>query len=503
MLEDMNEKCAVVGIYGNKEASKLAYFSLHALQHRGQEAAGISSSNGTKLQTIKKRGLVMRVFDEKKLETLRGSSAIGHTRYSTAGDDSILDAQPVFARYDLGEMAIVHNGNLTNAEEIRNRLIDKGAIFQTFMDTENLIHLIAKSEKRKLLDRIIDAVQRIEGAFSLVFLSRTKMFAMRDRHGFRPLSLGKLPSGGYIVASETCAFDLVGATFMRDVEPGELLIFDEDKEPESIKVFEPTPKHCIFEYVYMARPDSTIDGVTVYNVRMRMGDYLAEKIRKETKAGEIDVVMPIPDSSRPAAMQVAKSLGVVYREGFFKNRYIGRTFIMPGQAVREKSVRQKLNAMRIEFKDKTVLIVDDSIVRGTTSFEIVQMARESGAKKVIFASAAPPVRFPNVYGIDMPTRSELVAYGRTDEEINKLIGADQLIYQDVEDMKQAVRDINPALQNFEASCFDGHYVTGDITESYLDALEAARNTSAAKADRQRDSSDFARSQLHLHLATED
>jgi len=234
-----------------------------------------------------------------------------------------------------------------------------------------------------------------------------------------------------------------------------------------------------------------------------MGDYLAEKIRKETNVDEIDVVMPIPDSSRPAAMQVAKRLGVDYREGFFKNRYIGRTFIMPGQAVRKKSVRQKLNAMRIEFKDKTVLIVDDSIVRGTTSFEIVQMARESGAKKVIFASAAPPVRFPNVYGIDMPTRSELVAYGRTDEEINKMIGADQLIYQNVEDMKQAVRDINPNIQNFEASCFDGNYITGDITESYLDALEAQRNSSAAQADRQRDSGDFARSQLHLHLATED
>lgn len=252
MLEDVNEKCAVVGIYGHQEASKLAYFSLHALQHRGQEAAGISASDGEKLRTIKKRGLVMRVFNEAKLKTLSGSSAIGHTRYSTAGDDSILDAQPVFARYDLGEMAIVHNGNLTNAEEVRNKLIEKGAIFQTFMDTENLIHLIAKSEKDKLLDRIIDAVQRIEGAFSLVFLSRTKMFAMRDRFGFRPLSLGKLPNGGYIVASETCAFDLVGAEFIRDVEPGELLIFEEGKEPQSIKVFEATPKHCIFEYVYFA-----------------------------------------------------------------------------------------------------------------------------------------------------------------------------------------------------------------------------------------------------------
>jgi len=243
--------------------------------------------------------------------------------------------------------------------------------------------------------------------------------------------------------------------------------------------------------------------VTVYNVRMRMGDYLAEKIRAETDVSKIDVVMPIPDSSRPAALQVAKRLGISYREGFFKNRYIGRTFIMPGQAVRKKSVRQKLNAMRIEFKDKTVLIVDDSIVRGTTSYEIVQMARESGAKKVIFASAAPPVRFPNVYGIDMPTRSELVAYGRTHDEINDLIGADQLIYQSVEDMKKAVQDINPNIENFEASCFDGNYITGDITEAYLDALEAARNVANNEEDRKSDPSDFARSQLHLHLANGD
>jgi amidophosphoribosyltransferase len=268
----------------------------------------------------------------------------------------------------------------------------------------------------------------------------------------------------------------------------------------------PTLNPCIFEYVYLARPDSTIDGVTVYNVRMKMGDYLAEKIRAETDISKIDVVMPIPDSSRPAAMQVAKRLGIAYREGFFKNRYIGRTFIMPGQAVRKKSVRQKLNAMRVEFKDKTVLIIDDSIVRGTTSYEIVQMARESGAKKVIFASAAPPVRFPNVYGIDMPTRSELVAYGRTHDEINQMIGADQLIYQSVEDMKQAVRDINPNIQDFEASCFDGKYITGDISEAYLDALEAARNSDGTGDERgkdQNETADFARSQLHLQLANDD
>lgn len=330
MREDVNEKCAVVGIFGHQEASKLAYFSLHALQHRGQEAAGISSSDGVKLHTIKKRGLVMRVFDEAKLKTLSGSSAIGHTRYSTAGDDSILDAQPVFARYDLGEMAIVHNGNLTNADEVRKALIKKGAIFQTYMDTENLIHLIAKSEKAKLIDRIIDAVHRIEGAFSLVFLSRTKMFAMRDRHGFRPLSLGRLPSGGYIVASETCAFDLVGATYIRDVEPGELLIFEKDKEPISIKVFEPTPKHCIFEYVYFARPDSSVFGQSVYQTRKNMGKELAH-----VSPVEADLVIPVPDGGVPSAIGYAQESGIPYEMGIMRNHYIGRTFIEPTQEMRD------------------------------------------------------------------------------------------------------------------------------------------------------------------------
>jgi len=359
-----------------------------------------------------------------------------------------------------------------------------------------------------MFNAITGVTQRVKGSYAVVALiAGYGLLAFRDPFGIRPLCIGRIdtPKGPeWMVASESVALEGLGFTFVRDVNPGEALYIDLDGNFYSRQcVAEAVLTPCIFEYVYMARPDSTIDGVTVYNVRMRMGDYLAEKIRKETNVKEIDVVMPIPDSSRPAAMQVAKRLGIDYREGFFKNRYIGRTFIMPGQAVRKKSVRQKLNAMRIEFKDKTVLIVDDSIVRGTTSYEIVQMARESGAKKVIFASAAPPVRFPNVYGIDMPTRSELVAYGRTDEEINKLIGADQLIYQSVEDMKQAVRDINPELKNFEASCFDGNYITGDINDSYLDALEAARNTSAAKADRAGDPSDFARSQLHLHLATED
>jgi amidophosphoribosyltransferase len=450
VLEDMNEKCAVVGIYGNKEASRLAYFSLHALQHRGQEAAGISSSNGTKLQTIKKRGLVMRVFDEKKLETLKGSSAIGHTRYSTAGDDSILDAQPVFARYDLGEMAIVHNGNLTNAEEIRNRLIDKGAIFQTFMDTENLIHLIAKSEKRKLLDRIIDAVQRIEGAFSLVFLSRTKMFAMRDRHGFRPLSLGKIPSGGYIVASETCAFDLVGAEFIRDVEPGELLIFDEDKEPESVKVFEPTPKHCIFEYVYFARPDSRVFGQSVYQTRKNMGMELAR-----IKPVEADMVIPVPDGGVPAAIGYAQESGIPYEMGIMRNHYIGRTFIEPTQEMRDLKVKMKLSPMTDIIKGKRVIVVDDSIVRGTTSKRIVRMLKEAGASEVHMRVSSPPTTDPCFYGVDTPNKDKLIAANMSQDDICKFIEADSLAYLDEASL---LRSANAKEENYCTACFTGKYI---------------------------------------------
>jgi amidophosphoribosyltransferase len=511
--------CGVIGTVSHSPVNQLLYDALLLLQHRGQDAAGIATMNGNSFTMHKANGLVRDVFRTRNMRSLVGNAGIGQVRYPTAGSaSSEEEAQPFYVSAPYG-IILAHNGNLTNAPSLRVEMAyrDRRHI-NTNSDTEVLLNVLADELQKEtnsaaldeaaMFNAVTGVTQRVRGSYAVVSLiAGYGLLAFRDPFGIRPLCIGRVDTDKgpeWMIASESVALEGLGFTFVRDVHPGEAIYIDLDGNfysrqcvPDAVL----TP--CIFEYVYMARPDSTIDGVTVYNVRMRMGDYLAEKIRKETKVGEIDVVMPIPDSSRPAAMQVAKRLGVVYREGFFKNRYIGRTFIMPGQAVREKSVRQKLNAMRIEFKDKTVLIVDDSIVRGTTSFEIVQMARESGAKKVIFASAAPPVRFPNVYGIDMPTRSELVAYGRTDEEINKLIGADQLIYQDVEDMKQAVRDINPALQNFEASCFDGHYVTGDITESYLDALEAARNTSAAKADRQRDSSDFARSQLHLHLATED
>jgi amidophosphoribosyltransferase len=511
--------CGVVGTVSHSPVNQLLYDALLLLQHRGQDAAGIATMNGNSFTMHKANGLVRDVFRTRNMRSLVGNAGIGQVRYPTAGSaSSEEEAQPFYVSAPYG-IILAHNGNLTNAPSLRVEMAyrDRRHI-NTSSDTEVLLNVLADELQKEtnsaaldeaaMFNAVTGVTQRVKGSYAVVSLiAGYGLLAFRDPFGIRPLCIGRIDSAKgpeWMVASESVALEGLGFTFVRDVNPGEAIYIDLDGNfysrqcvPNAVL----TP--CIFEYVYMARPDSTIDGVTVYNVRMRMGDYLAEKIRKETNVAEIDVVMPIPDSSRPAAMQVAKRLGVDYREGFFKNRYIGRTFIMPGQAVRKKSVRQKLNAMRIEFKDKTVLIVDDSIVRGTTSFEIVQMARESGAKKVIFASAAPPVRYPNVYGIDMPTRSELVAYGRTDEEINKLIGADQLIYQDVEDMKQAVRDINPDIQQFEASCFDGHYITGDITESYLDALEAARNSSAAKADRQRDSSDFARSQLHLHLATED
>ena len=450
LRDNMNEKCAVVGIFGHQEASKLAYFALHSLQHRGQEAAGISTSDGTKLQTIKNRGLVMRVFNEKKLATLSGSSAVGHTRYSTAGNDSILDAQPVFARYDLGEMAIVHNGNFTNAEEIRSKLIEKGAIFQTFMDTENLIHLIAKSEKEKLIDRIIDAAHKIEGAFSLVFLSRTKMFAMRDRNGFRPLSLGKLSNGGYIVASETCAFDLVGAEFIRDVRPGELLVFSEGKEPHSIQVFEPNPKHCIFEYVYFARPDSNVFGQSVYQTRKNMGKELAK-----IQPVEADVVIPVPDGGVPAAIGYSQASGIPYEMGIMRNHYIGRTFIEPTQEMRDLKVKMKLSPMPNVIAGKRVIVIDDSIVRGTTSKRIVRMLKEAGASEVHMRVSSPPTTDPCFYGVDTPDKDKLIAANMTLDEICAYIEADSLAYLDEASL---LRSVNATDDSYCTACFTGKYI---------------------------------------------
>ena len=511
--------CGVVGTISHRPVNQLLYDALLLLQHRGQDAAGIATMNGDSFAMHKANGLVRDVFRTRNMRSLVGNAGIGQVRYPTAGSaSSEEEAQPFYVSAPFG-IILAHNGNLTNAPMLRSEMAyrDRRHI-NTNSDTEVLLNVLADELQKETNsaalddDSIFKAVaglnKRVKGSYAVVSLiAGFGLLAFRDPFGIRPLCIGKIdtPDGTeWMIASESVALEGLGYTFVRDVIPGEAIYIDLDGNFHTRQCAPSASLNpCIFEYVYLARPDSTIDGVTVYNVRMRMGDYLAEKIRAETDVSKIDVVMPIPDSSRPAALQVAKRLGISYREGFFKNRYIGRTFIMPGQAVRKKSVRQKLNAMRIEFKDKTILIVDDSIVRGTTSYEIVQMARESGAKKVIFASAAPPVRFPNVYGIDMPTRSELVAYGRTHDEINHLIGADQLIYQSVEDMKKAVQDINPNIKNFEASCFDGNYITGDITEAYLDALEAARNVANNEEDRKSDPSDFARSQLHLHLANGD
>jgi len=511
--------CGVVGTISHQPVNQLLYDALLLLQHRGQDAAGIATMQGNSFAMHKANGLVRDVFRTRNMRSLVGNAGIGQVRYPTAGSaSSEEEAQPFYVSAPFG-IILAHNGNLTNAPILRSEMAyrDRRHI-NTNSDTEVLLNVLADELQKETNsaalddDSIFKAVtgltKRVKGSYAVVSLiAGFGLLAFRDPFGIRPLCIGRIdtPQGPeWMLASESVALEGLGFTVVRDVEPGEAIYIDMDgnfhaRQCASNSSLNP----CIFEYVYLARPDSTIDGVTVYNVRMRMGDYLAEKIRAETDVSKIDVVMPIPDSSRPAAMQVAKRLGISYREGFFKNRYIGRTFIMPGQAVRKKSVRQKLNAMRIEFKDKTVLIVDDSIVRGTTSYEIVQMARESGAKKVIFASAAPPVRFPNVYGIDMPTRSELVAYGRTHDEINQLIGADQLIYQSVEDMKKAVQDINPNIKNFESSCFDGCYISGDITEAYLDALEAARHIANTEEDRKSDPRDFARSQLHLQLANGD
>jgi len=443
----LGEKCSVVGIYNVPEAARYAYFSLFSMQHRGQEAAGIASSDGEKIYIVKNRGLVTQVFDEEKLRLLVGDAAVGHTRYSTAGEDSVLDAQPIFARYDLGQIAVVHNGNLTNAKEVRQELIREGAIFQTFMDTENLIHLIARSDKEQLYDRIIEALHRIEGAYSLVFLSRKKMFAMRDPHGFRPLSLAKL-GDGWVVASETCAFDLIGAEYVRDVRPGELLVFEKGKEPRSIQVFEPTPHKCIFEYIYFARPDSKVFGKSVYELRKAMGRELAKEYPVDA-----DMVVPVPDSGVAAALGYAEESGIPFELGIIRNHYVGRTFIEPTQAIRDLKVKMKLNPIKEVIKGKRLIVIDDSIVRGTTSKKIVNILKEFGAKEVHMRISAPPTTGPCYYGVDTPTKEELIASKMSIEETREYIGADTLAYLSIEGLLRSVGND----QSYCMACFDGNY----------------------------------------------
>ena len=438
--------CSVIGLYNVPEAAKYAYFGLFSLQHRGQEAAGIASSDKERIHITKGRGLVTQVFDEDKLSKLTGNSAVGHTRYSTAGEDSVLDAQPIFARYDLGQIAVVHNGNLTNAKEVRKKLIKEGAIFQTFMDTENLIHLIARSQKEHLYDRIIEALQQIEGAYSLIILSRKKMFAVRDPHGFRPLSLGKL-GDGWVVASETCAFDLIGAEFIRDIRPGEMVVF-EDNEIRSIQVFEPTPHKCVFEYIYFARPDSNIFGKSVYELRKAMGRELAKEYPVDA-----DMVVPVPDSGVAAAIGYAKQSGIPFELGIIRNHYVGRTFIEPTQAIRDLKVKMKLNPIKNVIKGKRLVVIDDSIVRGTTSKKIVNILKEFGAKEVHMRISAPPTTGPCYYGVDTPTKEELISSRYSVEETRKYIGADTLAYLSIDGLLRSVgNDLSYCM-----ACFDGNY----------------------------------------------
>lgn len=501
--------CGIVGVVSQSPVNQLLYDALLLLQHRGQDAAGIATNHSSMFSMFKANGLVRDVFRTRNMRSLQGNTGIGHCRYPTAGSSSEEEAQPFYVNAPFG-ITLAHNGNLTNQAQLRDELFrnDRRHI-NTDSDSEVLLNVLAHEIQEAAdgfsldADAIFKAVavvhRRVRGAYAVVAqIAGHGMLAFRDPFGIRPLCLGvnETENGNeYLVASESVALEGLGFRFMRDIAPGEAVFITNDGKLSERQCAEnPSLNPCAFEFVYLARPDSVIDGASVYATRLRMGEYLADKVLSEIPVEDIDVVMPIPDSSRPAAIQLALKLGVEYREGFIKNRYIGRTFIMPGQGMRKKSVRQKLNAIISEFKDKNVLLVDDSIVRGTTSREIVQMAREAGARKVYFASAAPPVLYPNVYGIDMPTRDELIAYGRTTEEVCREITADRVIYQDIDALKRSISDVNPALTNFEASCFDGIYVTGDVTPEYLDRQETARHNPAAKDE------DQVRTQLNLNPA---
>lgn len=482
--------CGIVGVVGRAPVNQIIYDSLLLLQHRGQDAAGIATSHEQFFNMFKAKGLVRDVFRTRNMRALPGNSGVGQVRYPTAGSsDNEDEAQPFYVNAPFG-ITFVHNGNLTNWRSLREELfrIDRRHI-NTNSDSEVLLNVFAHELQSAATgvnldsDAVFAAVsavhRRAKGAYAVIAqIASFGMVAFRDPHGIRPLCLGRLesPSGTeWMIASESVALTGCGYNFVRDIEPGEAVLIDQDGHLHSKQCAEaPSLNACLFEYVYFARPDSLMDGVSIYQARLRMGEYLADNVAKALRLGEIDVVMPIPDSSRPSAMQLAARLNLDYREGFIKNRYIGRTFIMPGQAVRKKSVRQKLSAIDMEFRGKNVLLIDDSIVRGTTSRQIVDMAREAGANKVFFASAAPPVRFPNVYGIDMPTQTELIATGRDIAQIAAEIGADGLVYQHLEDLEQSVRDLNPAMKQFEASCFSGQYVTGDIDEQYLADLSQSR-----------------------------
>ena len=491
--------CGIIGIVAKGQVNQMIYDGLTVLQHRGQDAAGIMTCDDDRLYLRKDNGLVRDVFQTSHMLRLQGNAGIGHVRYPTAGCSSSAEAQPFYVNSPYG-IALAHNGNLTNADALKEDLFREDLRhINTSSDSEILLNVFAHELQRQgkvhvnesdIFAAITRVHQRIKGAYAVVALIiGYGIVAFRDPNGIRPLMIGKRTTDKgeeFVVASESVAVDALGFERLRDVEPGEAVFIDLDGNFHSQQCAEsPVHSPCIFEYVYFARPDSIIDGISVYKARLRMGEKLAKKMLTVWPDHDIDVVIPIPDTSRTSALQLANQLGVNYREGFIKNRYIGRTFIMPGQQQRKKSVRQKLNPIELEFKGKNVLLVDDSIVRGTTSQQIIQMARDAGANKVYFASAAPPVRFPNVYGIDMPTSAELIGYGRDEEQIAREIGADRLFYQELEDLISAVlyKKNKTTITRFDTSVFNGEYITGDVNDAYLEHLQTCRND-AAKQDRE-------------------
>ena len=501
--------CGIVGVTAKTPVNQLLYDALLLLQHRGQDAAGIVTMQGHKCFMHKARGMVRDVFRTRNMRALPGNIGLGQVRYPTAGNAyNEEEAQPFYVNAPFG-LVLVHNGNLTNAHALKDELttVDRRHI-NTESDTEVLLNVFAHELERAARGRpvtpeeVFEAVrvvqQRIKGSYAVICLiAGHGLLAFRDPFGIRPLCFGQSADGEVMVASESVALEGTGHKLVRDVAPGEAIFIDTAGQLHSRQCNDSaTLNPCMFEFVYLARPDSVMDGISVYQARLNMGETLAQRVISTMPPNEIDVVIPIPESSRPSAMQLAHKIGKPYREGFVKNRYVGRTFIMPGQGARKKSVRQKLNAIGLEFKGRNVLLVDDSIVRGTTSKEIVQMAREAGARKVYLASAAPPVRFPNVYGIDMPTKEELVAHGRTTEEIRAFIGADALIYQDVDAMKRVVAALRPGLNTFEASCFDGHYITGDVSADDFATMREQRKSQGEEEDAD------ARTRLALQSRTE-
>lgn len=488
----------VVGVVGITGVNQVLYDALTVLQHRGQDAAGIMTSDMKRLYLRKANGLVRDVFQQKHMLRLRGNMGIGHVRYPTAASPSAAESQPFYVNSPYG-IAMAHNGNITNSSELKRELFEKDRRHvNTGSDSEVMVNVLANALEKNaekpfspevLFDAVEEVYARCKGAFAAVALiSGQGVLAFRDEHGIRPLVYGineTAHGDEYMVASESVALDVLHFKRVRDVGPGEAIFIDAKgvlhrRQVGKLRSMSP----CIFEYVYFARPDSVMDEISVYKSRLRMGEKLGRKIQREWADLDIDVVIPVPDTSRTTAMPLAHVLGLKFREGFVKNRYIGRTFIMPGQALREKSVRRKLNVIDLEFHNKNVLLVDDSIVRGTTCQGIIQMARDAGAKNVYFASAAPPVRFPNVYGIDMPSRHELIAHGRDVEEIRKKLDVDRLIFQDLEDLVDACRDGFPLVSNFECSVFTGEYITGDIDEAYLDRLENIREENEENAQQE-------------------